>query len=90
MEGSRGDTPLKRNAKDETRSLLLAQGLPSMDTAVIEWGKMAQGRAGCRDLDAVLAFIAWCIDRGLKDGKAIQYARDCQIYADEWARKGAA
>ena len=91
-EKGREESPTtpKRDARAETRNLLLSQGLPSMDSSITEWGKLAQGRGRCRELDTVLEFIAWCIDRGLKDGKAVQYARDCAVYADEWASRSTA
>ena len=48
---------------------------------------MSRVRACNQSLSGALEFIAWCIDRGIKDGRAIQYAKECGLYADEWAMR---
>lgn len=78
------------NAREALAKHLRRLALPATEQTIQEWADLCSGRAGCSSASDGLDFIAWSVKRGLKDGTNVQYPRQAALYADEWARKGAA
>lgn len=78
------------NARDALTKHLRKLALPATEQTTQEWADLCSGRAGCSCAADGLAFVSWAVKRGLKDGTNVQYPRQAALYADEWARKGAA